>query len=62
LEQEVLTVSIADRTIDVPIDKLKFKKIQKYVFAKQGITIMNEKNIYDVEKKSDIIVTLIFEK
>jgi hypothetical protein len=60
LDQKVITVKLANRTIDVPIDNLKFRKIQKYVFAKQGITIMNEKNIYDVEKKSNIIVTIIF--
>jgi hypothetical protein len=60
LDQKVITVKLANRTIDLLIDNLKIRKIQKYVFVKQGITIMNEKNIYDVEKKSDIIVTIIF--
>lgn len=61
LEQNSLTVELGNRTICLPIDNLKFKKVQKHVLSKQGITIMNEKNIYDVERKSDVIVTIIFE-
>jgi hypothetical protein len=62
LEQQVLSVKLANRPMEIPIHALRFRKIQKYVFPKQGITIMNEKNIYDIEKKSDIIFTLIFEQ
>ena len=61
LDQSSLTMELGGRNIIIPIDKLKFKKVQKYILSKQGITIMNEKNIYDVERKSDIIVTIIFE-
>ena len=60
LNQGFLSVVLANKTLAIPIDKIQFKEVQTYVFLKQGISIINEKNIYDVENKSDVIVTIIF--
>ena len=60
LSMKFLPVVLNNKTLAIPIDKLQFKEVQTYVFLKQGISIINEKNIYDVDSKSDVIVTIIF--
>lgn len=60
LKEKFICVSLANKTLFVPVDQIRFKKIQTYVFLKQGISIINEKNIYEIDNKSDVIVTIIF--
>lgn len=60
LGMKFLPVVLNNKTLAIPIDKLQFKEVQTYVFLKQGISIINEKNIYDVDSKSDVIITIIF--
>jgi len=63
LEEKYLTITLYDKILEIPMDNLKFKKIQKYIFQQEGIAmIINEKNIYDLGKKTDIIVTVIYTK
>jgi hypothetical protein len=59
-DKEFISVRLGQETLEIPMDKLRFKKVQTYVFARQGISKINEKNIYDIDKKSDIIATVIF--
>jgi hypothetical protein len=39
----------------IPISELKIQKVQKYVFKKSGISIINHNNMYDNTHKSNII-------
>ena len=42
--------------LQMPVSKLNIKKKQSYIFLKKGISIIKEKDIYNVEERSDIIV------
>ena len=46
--------------LQIPISKLFIKKKQSYIFPKKGISIIKEKDIYNVEERSDIIVWIEF--
>jgi hypothetical protein len=46
--------------LQIPISKLLIKKKQSYFFSKKGISIIKEKDIYNVEERSDIIVWIEF--
>jgi hypothetical protein len=60
LEQNEIEINVCNKRLLVPIKDLSMKKVQNYVFANQGISFINEKNIYDIGNKSDIIVKIIF--
>ena len=60
LEQNEIEIFVANKRLTVPIKDLSMKKVQNYIFANQGISFINEKNIYDIGSKSDIIVKIIF--
>lgn len=42
--------------LQIPVSKLLIKKKQSYIFFKKGISVIKEKDIYNVEERSDIIV------
>ena len=46
--------------LQIPVSKLAIKKKQSYIFFKKGISIIKEKDIYNVEERSDIIVWIEF--
>jgi len=46
--------------LQIPISKLYIKKKQSYILLKKGISIIKEKDIYNVEERSDIIVWIEF--
>jgi hypothetical protein len=46
------------KKLNIKLDKLYFKKNQQVVFRKEGITKINENNLYDVVDKSDIIIKI----
>ena len=46
--------------LQIPVSKLNIKKKQSYIFFKKGISIIKEKDIYNVEERSDIIVWIEF--
>jgi DnaJ domain len=60
IEQKTLTITVGDRQLDIPLHKLRLQKVQNYTFEKEGISRINDKNMYDIDKKSDIIVTILF--
>jgi hypothetical protein len=60
LEQKEIEVSIANKQFFVPVDKLRLRKFQTHVFYEKGISIINEKNMYDIDKKANIVVKIIF--
>lgn len=60
LEEEFIYITLESERFAVPINELKMTKVQRHTFRKRGISIINEKNIYDIEKKSDTIIKIIF--
>jgi hypothetical protein len=42
----------------IPISELKIQKVQKYVFKKSGISLINHNNMYDNTQKSNIIFVI----
>jgi len=53
---------IGKREYHIPIDRLYIQKVQYYRIPKQGITKINETDIYDITQKADIIVKITFKE
>jgi len=60
LEKKEIVVELGTKRISVPLDHLQWKRVQTVVLKHQGIYEINEKNIYDIEHRGDIIVKIIF--
>lgn len=60
LENTSIKLNIGKNVYDIPLDHLKLKKEQIYVFYKCGISHIDENNIYNIENKGDIIVKILF--
>jgi len=60
VDQNIISFYLGEKRFDIPINDLYIKKTQSYVFHKQGISKINENDIYNIDEKSDIIVKLCF--
>uniref|UniRef100_A0A6C0B9K8 J domain-containing protein n=1 Tax=viral metagenome TaxID=1070528 RepID=A0A6C0B9K8_9ZZZZ len=61
LNSKFLPLNLGNHQVFVPMNELRITKVQSTTLKKQGISCINEKNMYDIETKSDIIVKIIFE-
>jgi len=59
--KNTINFSLGNKEYMIPCNKLCIKKQQKYIFKKQGISKIDEFNIYNVTSKADIVVNIIFE-
>ena len=59
---EILNINNIEviNNLQIPVSKLFIKKKQSYIFSKKGISVIKEKDIYNVEERSDIIVWIEF--
>jgi len=55
LETKTIQVCIEQRQMYIQTDKLFLRREQMFVFKRMGIAKINERNIYNVENRSDII-------
>ena len=62
LLQQLITVKVGERLFDIPIDTLLCRKNQTHILKKQGISQIIENDIYNIEKKADIIIKIFFEE
>ena len=62
LTQKIITVKIGERLFDIPIEALQCKRLQTYIFKKQGISQIIDSDIYNIDKKGDIIIKIKFEE
>ena len=53
-----ITFNIGKREFVIPSKYLRVSKYQTYIFKGEGIISLNEKNIYDITKKMDIVVEI----
>ena len=56
---EKFTFNIGKKEFSIPIDKLYMKVNQYYRIKNEGLSKVNENDIYDISEKSDIIVNII---
>jgi len=55
-----LNISLGKKVFSIPCNKLFIKQSQIYVFKGQGISQIDEDNMYNINKKGDIIVRINF--
>ena len=53
-----LTFNIGKKEFNIPVNKLYMKKNQYYRIKNEGLSKINENDIYDVSSKSDIVVNI----
>jgi hypothetical protein len=57
--QKTIPIEVGKQTFDIPVEDLHIKPIQHYIFSAKGIARIVENDVYNVERKGDIIVTII---
>lgn len=60
LHRPFIDIHIGNQTFVIPTHELTIQKEQYYRFRKRGISCINETDMYNIEKKGDIIVKVIF--
>ena len=58
IDKEYLEFYIGKNLFKLKINELKLKKKQMIIFKNKGIPIINEKNIYNIDNNSDIIINI----
>ena len=59
INNENFNFNIGKKEFSIPIDKLYMKVNQYYRIKNEGLSKINENDIYDISEKSDIIVNII---
>jgi hypothetical protein len=60
-DKEFITINIDNLSIDITVSQLFIRKFQIVVLKCKGISQIDEHDIYNIEKKSDVIVKLYCE-
>ena len=58
LTSKTIMFNIGKKVFNIPCNELYIKKKQKYIYKKHGISKIDTNDVYDVSKKSDVIVHL----
>jgi hypothetical protein len=61
LNTNISQIQLGKRTFDIQVNTICIKKTQTITFKRQGISKINENDMYNIDNKSDIIVYLILE-
>jgi len=59
LNNSCISIMVGDKSFDILVSELYVKREQYYRIKNQGLTKINEEDIYNVSEKSDIIVKII---
>jgi curved DNA-binding protein CbpA len=59
--KKFVSLEIGEKWFSIPLEKLNLKEEQLYIFKGQGIARISEKDIYNINCKSDIIVKIKLE-
>ena len=54
-----INIMIGDKTFYILVSELLMKREQYYIIKKQGLTKINEEDVYNVSEKADIIIKII---
>lgn len=60
LKNDSIIINIGEKKCEIPINKLYIKPYQRYCFLKEGISLVDTKNIYNIENRGNIYVDLYF--
>ena len=60
LKEKSIPIYLGKKRFDIEIERLLIKEKQTYVFRKMGISLINENDMYNVERKGDIYVKITF--
>jgi hypothetical protein len=55
-----ISINIGKKSFEIPLEQLYLKKNQTIILKGQGISRVDEFNMYNVAKKSDIFIKLVF--
>jgi len=58
LNLKKIMFNVGKKVFNIPCNELYIKKNQKYIYKKHGISRIDTNDVYDVSKKSDVIVHL----
>lgn len=58
-QNKCIEINIVDHIFEIPVRELYMRENQYYRIKGQGLTKINENNIYDVSDKGDIIVKIV---
>ena len=59
-KNKCVKIKLGKKILTIPANELKIKDYQTYVFRNQGISLEDEKDIYETERKSNIYVDIHF--
>jgi len=60
LKEKSIPIYLGKKRFDIEIERLFIKQKQTYIFKKMGISVINENDMYNVERKGDIYVKITF--
>lgn len=58
-QMQEIEVEVGKRRLKIPRADLKMRPIQQFVFPNQGIPRISTQNIYDVSRKSNLVITIM---
>ena len=58
--KDKIAIHFGEKKILIQVNELKIQKIQRYTIYKEGISLINKKNIYNNKLKSNIYIDLKF--
>ena len=60
LKEKSVPIYLGKKRFDIEIERLLIKEKQTYVFKKMGISVINESDMYNIERKGDVYVKITF--
>lgn len=60
LKEKSIPIYLGKKRFDIEIERLLIKEKQTYIFKKMGISVINESDMYNIERKGDIYVKITF--
>jgi hypothetical protein len=60
LKEKSIPIYLGKKRFDIEIERLFIKEKQTYVFKKMGISLINENDMYNIERKGDVYVKITF--
>jgi len=59
-EDKEVKIKLGEKILTIPAEELKIKEYQTYVFRDQGISLENDKDIYETGRKGNIYIDIHF--
>ena len=60
MNDEKIIINIANKSFDIVVSKLLIKKYQRYTIIGKGISLINTKDIYNIDYRANINIDIHF--